>query len=205
MNEEIMNRAKLYRVQKWNDKVSNEDYAEGLMRKFVNEYDLSEEVLDCINELYVRVRDEGLLKGRSVEVGVATCSFIGCRLSGEAYNVGDVINVIHVGKKEVNGFYRKVKRELGLKVPMLSASDYVPRYARELDLSEGVCSRALELVKLGEDNGVGNGKSPLGLVAGALYLACKEDGLGVTQRDIVGLVGVSEVVLRSRCYDLSGL
>lgn len=202
-----VNRAKLYRLQKLHDESNrnSEDYDEQLIRRFCRQYRLDNHVFNSIVELFGRVRSEGLLRGRSLEVGVGASCLLCCRLLGEAYNVNDVVECFHVDKKSVNGMYRKVKRELDLSVPVLSASSYVPRFCRELDLGDDVCGRAIELVGIGDSNGLGNGKSPLGLVGASLYLACRDCGVSVTQRSVCGVVGVSEVVLRSRCYELDDL
>ena len=206
-NKNMVNKAKLYRLQKWSDEGNrnSDDYDEYMIRKFCRHFGLDSSVFDYIVDLFGRVRDGGLLRGRSLEVGVGACCLLGCRLLGEAYNVNDVVEVFHIDKKSVNGMHRVVKRELGLSVPVLSPCSYVPRFCRDLDLEDDVCSRAMDLVGLGDSGGLVNGKSPLGLVGASLYLACRDCGVSVTQRDVCGVVGVSEVVLRSRCYELDGL
>ena len=46
------------------------------------------------------------------------------------------------------------------------------------------------------------GKDPMGLAAGALYLACIENGENVTQRAISQSANVTEVTIRNRYQGL---
>lgn len=206
-DEDIVNMAKMYRLKKWKEtkNLTGEEYAKKLIVDYCNKFRLGEEVTNSIIGLYDDIREADLLRGRSVEVGVASTCFIGCRCNGLAYNVNDVVGVFHVNKKDVYSMYRTVRRELDLEVPLLKSSDYVARFCGDMGLGDDVKLLAMEYVDTGEDNGLGNGKNPLGLVAGALYVACKECGVKVTQRDIVEVVGVSEVVLRRRVSELNSL
>ncbi|MFX1590461.1 MAG: transcription initiation factor IIB, partial [Promethearchaeota archaeon] len=47
-----------------------------------------------------------------------------------------------------------------------------------------------------------SGKDPKGLCAGAIYLVSKIRNVKVSQKDISGIVGVTEVTLRSRYKEL---
>lgn len=199
-DKSIVNKAKLYRVQKWQEenKLTGEEYAFSLIGNICNTYGLGENIKDDCCGLYQRVREGEYLRGHSVEVGVCVVCFITCRVNHLAYNVDDMISVVHVGKKEVYSMYRSVKRGLELTVPNVSTVDYLVRYGKELDLEDNVLDVARGYVVRSEENGLGVGKNPLGVVAGALYVACKDCGVGLTQREIVDVVGISEVVLRNR-------
>jgi transcription initiation factor TFIIB len=50
-----------------------------------------------------------------------------------------------------------------------------------------------------------SGKDPKGIVAGALYLACKLNNKELTQKHIADVVGVTEVTLRSRFKEFEKL
>jgi transcription initiation factor TFIIB len=49
------------------------------------------------------------------------------------------------------------------------------------------------------------GKDPRGMAAAALYMACKANDEGVTQKDIAYAAGTTEVTLRNRLRDLERL
>jgi transcription initiation factor TFIIB len=65
-----------------------------------------------------------------------------------------------------------------------------------------VRSKALEYMDAVPELDVVSGKSPLGTVAAAIYMAAVEVVEHVTQRDISQIAGVSEVTLRARCKEI---
>ena len=200
----IVNKAKLYRLQKWQEdkSLTGKEYAKSLINKICSTYGFDEDIREKMVDFYALVRSNDLLRGRSVEVGVATSCFIVCRCEHLAYNVDDMISVVHINKKEVYSMYRTVKKGLDLSVPSVSVYDYLVRFSGELEVNDEVCGLANSYIDVVVSKGLVGGKNPLGWVAGSLYLACKELGVNITQREIVDVVGVSEVVLRRRVVEL---
>lgn len=200
----VVNKAKLYRLQKWQEdkSLTGEEYAKSLISKICSTYGFDEGIRDKMVDFYGVVRSNDLLRGRSVEVGVATSCFIVCRCEHLAYNVDDMISVVHINKKDVYSMYRSVKKGLELSVPSVSVYDYLVRFGGELEVGDDVVGLAKSYLGVVVDKGLVGGKNPLGWVAGSLYLGCKELGVGITQREIVDVVGVSEVVLRRRVGEL---
>ena len=74
-----------------------------------------------------------------------------------------------------------------------------------LNLSDEVSQRVSEILEIADDEGLGNGRSPLGIVGGAIYIAGLEFGEKRSQRDIADVIGVSEVTIRKRCAELEEL
>lgn len=203
-----VDKAKLYRLKRWQDKSSdnkssyNFGFARDLISKYCNALGVPKEVYgESINVYEVSV-EHGLLRGRSVEVLVACSIYVACRIVKVAYTVDEVATCVGVGKKELSKLYRAVRNELGLKLDLVRPVDYVSRYKSVLMLSDDVEVRVNEILTLAEDNGLSNGRSPLGLVGGAVYLACVECGDKRSQRDVGDVIGVSEVTIRKRCSEL---
>jgi len=89
-----------------------------------------------------------------------------------------------------------ISRELGVFSRASRAEDFVPRFASQLNLQPRVGERALALVAQGKDSKILEANSPVGIAAGALYLASEEVGVPLTQAQIARLTGVSEVTIR---------
>src|SRR3989454_777636 len=89
-----------------------------------------------------------------------------------------------------------VSRELGVFSRASRAEDFVPRFASQLGLDPRAGERALTLVAQVKDSKVLEANSPVGIAAGALYLASEELGVPLTQAQIARLTGVSEVTIR---------
>ena len=68
---------------------------------------------------------------------------------------------------------------------------------------ENICSNTEEFKSLPMINkNLFCGKDPKGFYAGALDLACKIKNIGISQKEIAKVVGVTEVTLRSRYKEL---
>lgn len=207
-----VDKAKLYRLHKWQednvvvDKGSkNLNFAFALIKKYGVALGVPKCVFDKSVEVYKDSVDEGLLRGRRVEVLVATSLYVACRLCQVGYSVDEIVDCVGVGKKEVTKLFRLVKKSLGLKLPLVKSKDYVVRFGDVLNLSDEVSQRVVEILEIADDEGLGNGRSPLGIVGGAVYIAGLEFGDKRSQRDIGDVIGVSEVTIRKRCAELEEL
>src|SRR5947199_203349 len=89
-----------------------------------------------------------------------------------------------------------IARELGVFSRASRAEDFVPRFASQLGLDARVGERALSLVAQGKDSKILEANSPVGIAAGALYLASEDLDVPLTQAQIARLTGVSEVTIR---------
>ncbi len=203
-----VDKAKLYRLKRWQDSVGdgkgsyNFGFARDLLGRYCGALGVPKEVYVESVRVYGDCVDKGLLRGRSVESLVACSIYIACRVVRVAYNLDEVAVCVGVGKKELAKLYRLVRNELGLKLALVSPLDYVNRFKSDLLLSDECVVRVNEILTLAGDSGLGNGRNPLGLVGGAVYLACDECGDKRSQRDISDVLGVSEVTIRKRCVEL---
>ena len=204
-----VDKAKLYRLKKWQDDSEvmdkgsrNLNFAFVLIKKYCGALGVPKCVYDKSVSVYGDSVDEGLLRGRRVEVLVATSIYVACRLCHVGYSVDEIVECVGVGKKEVTKLFRSVRKGLGLKLPLVKSKDYVVRFSSVLNLSDDVTNRVIEILELADDEGLSNGRSPLGLVGGAVYLAGLEFGDKRSQRDVGDVIGVSEVTIRKRCVEL---
>lgn len=206
-----VDKAKMYRLRKWQDNVSggkfsrNFEFAVSLIDRYVGALGVPKCVRADAVDVYGASVTEGLLRGRRVEVLVAVSIYVGCRLCRVAYSVDEIVECVGVGKKEVVKLFKVVRDGLELDLPLVRPIDYVVRYRKVLGLSDESFSECVRILDSASESGVANGRSPLGLVGGAVYLACLECGERKSQRDIGDVLGVSEVTLRKRCSELEGL
>ena len=207
-----VDKAKLYRLKKWQDNNEvvdkgsrNLNFAFVLIKKYCTALGVPKCVYDKSVSVYGDSVDEGLLRGRRVEVLVATSIYVACRLCQVGYSVDEIVECVGVGKKEVTKLFRSVRKGLGWKFPLEKSKDYVPRFSSVLGLSDEVSSRVVEILDLADSEGLGNGRNPLGIVGGAIYLAGLEFGDKRSQRDVGDVIGVSEVTIRKRCGELEEL
>ena len=155
--------------------------------------------------IYKKAVDKKLVRGRSIEGVAAACIYMTCRMHRIPRTLDEIGLHSRTGRKEIGRTYRALARELAVKVPPSSASDYIPRLCTTLSLSTQTQSRALRIHEAAVKSGRMNGCGPTGIAAAAVYLSSKmsEDRQDDrTQRQISEAAGVTEVTIRNRFKEL---
>ena len=201
-NVSVFNKAQWYRLMKWKDDkintgIRNLDYAFESLSGFCTRLDLDDSVKNRVVDVYDECFEHGLLKGRSVEVLMGTCVYVGLRLEGVARTSSEVAEVCKITEKEILRTTRIICKELNIRLPLVSPKDFIPRFCNSLGVSDIVQTRALELVEDCEVAGLCNGPSPASICAVCLYVACLECSERRTQRDIGEVCGVTDVTIRN--------
>jgi transcription initiation factor TFIIB len=139
---------------------------------------------------------------RSIE-GVATAAlYAAARQAGTPRSLDEIERVSRVDKMELTRTYRYVIRELKLEVEPADPTQYVPRFASDLDLSDEAERQARELLESAKRAAIHSGKSPVGLAAAAVYAAALLTNEKVTQNQVSDVADVSEVTIRNRYKEL---
>ena len=152
--------------------------------------------------IYRKAREEGLVQGRSIRAVMGASVYAVCRLNDVPRTFDEIAKAADVDTKAVKRAYNAVSRKLKLTLQLTRPKDYLERFGSNLQLSRKVRARALELLDTVPEMDLISGKSPLGTVAAAIYMAAAELGENVTQREISQIAGVSEVTLRARCKEI---
>ena len=202
-------REKMQRLRTWNERFRTRDSKERNLKQALGEIDrmasalgLPENVRETASVIYRRALDEDLLPGRSIE-GVATAAlYAAARQAGTPRSLDELERVSRVEKMELTRTYRYVVRELKLEVKPADPTQYVPRFASDLDLSDEAERRARELLESAKRAAIHSGKSPVGLAAAAVYAAALLTNEKVTQNQVSEVADVSEVTIRNRYKEL---
>lgn len=108
-------------------------------------------------------------------------------------------DVRRIGELDKRKFRHAVKTlwgRLELKLPRISAKDWVLHYADGLGASNETVKIAVSLAQE-ETQGRFRGRSPISVAATAFYLACQKTNERITQKKISETFGVSTVTLRN--------
>jgi transcription initiation factor TFIIB len=152
--------------------------------------------------IYRRAREEGLVQGRSIRAVMGASVYAVCRLNDVPRTFDEIATAANVDPKAVKRAYNAVARKLKITLQLTRPRDYLERFSSQLGLSREVRAKAVEYLDTVPELDIVSGKSPLGTVAAAIYMAAVEVGEHVTQRDISRIAGVSEVTLRARCKEI---
>jgi transcription initiation factor TFIIB len=200
-------RSQYIRLRKWQTRMitateRNLKFALSELKRYVSYLNLPKNVEEATAILYRKAVDKGLVRGRSMESVIAGALYAACRQHNTPRTLEEISEVSRVSKREIGRAYRFISRELGMRVLPTKPTDYVPRFASELELPSEVRTKAIEILSTADKRELISGKGPTGVAAAALYLSSQIVGTRRTQRQVAEVAGVTEVTIRNRCKDL---
>jgi len=140
--------------------------------------------------------EAGLSRGRAMDAIVAAVVYLAAKQLGAPRGLHELSHSTGVTIHRISLTAKIISRELGVFARASRAEDFVPRFASQLGLDAVVSEKALSLVAKGNVTKSLEANSPVGIAAGALYLASEELDKPLTQAEIARLTGVSEVTIR---------
>ena len=204
------NVARYCRMRKWNRKLrvsGSRDRSLAFALTQINNkcsnMGLPKIVRENASLIYRKALENRLIMGRTVEGVVSASIYIACRQYNIPRTLDEIAEVSSASKKQIARIQRTLVRELKIKLTPPSPSDYIPRFATELELSDKSQARAIRIAEQSKSEGLTNGKGPSGIAAAALYIASLMGNERKSQRDIAEVAGVTEVTLRNRYKELS--
>jgi transcription initiation factor TFIIB len=203
-------RAQMDRLRKWDRRARisgsverNLSYALSELDRVAGQLRLPRNVREAASLIYRRTVEKGLTRGRSMETAAASAIYISCRQFGIPRTLNEMTEVTRCNRKEIGKSYRVIVRDLGIHLPPVNATDYVPRFTSLLGLSGTTEIKAVEILRQVVNEGMGSGKSPAGTAAAAIYTACLQEDANRTQIEISEVAGVTEVTVRNRYKDIA--
>jgi transcription initiation factor TFIIB len=185
------NRAQIYRLRKWQRRIRKFKTAQRNMMWGFSEIDkicatkeLSPNVNNLAKQLFRRASEMNLLQGRSIECMVAATIYASCRIYDVPRTLNEIAKDLSVSRRDLGRTFRKISKELNLKMNITNPSDYVSRFCSRLKLNGKTLECALALVEESEKMGYTSGKDPAGIAASAIYIATLTTGQIRTQGEV---------------------
>jgi transcription initiation factor TFIIB len=179
-------------------KERNLSHALSNLDRLSNRLHVSSLVREEAVKIYRKALDKNLIRGRSIEAIAGASLYAACRLTGTPRTLVEVSENCSVPSKDLARGYRLVYNELGLEMPNPDPRTRIPQIAERIEASLDAQRKALEILEAAQEAKETIGLHPVGLAAAALYLACRECGDRITQKDIADASGVTEVTIRNR-------
>ena len=197
----------LKRAVKWNTRITWEKrnilIATTELKRICSNLNLPNHIKFEAIKLYKEAFKKKLLRGRSINSMIAASIYLAIRLKKIPRTLQEVLDESSENEKDIRRCYRVLIREFNIKSPNTNPSDLIPTYIATLKLGPDIEINSTKIVNTYSERFSTSGKDPKGIVAGAIYLACRLKELELTQKDIAEVVGVTEVTLRSRYKELS--
>ncbi|KPN29633.1 transcription initiation factor IIB [Halolamina pelagica] len=175
----------------------NQVYGFTEIRRLMGALSLPDRIRDQSCSLFESAQEADLLRGRSIEGFASAAVYAACRVAGISRTTDEILDAAKATADEHRVAYDALNRELGLPVSAAGPTEFVARYASELDLGQAVRRRARALAEQAVDSGHANGRNPSGVAAGALYLAARREGDAVTQAEAADVADVTAVTVRT--------
>lgn len=199
-----------YKLKKWQQRTSVANTTERTLTFALSETDrmasalgLPLNIREDASKLCRKAIEEHLTKGRSIEAITSAILYIVCRWYGVARTLQEIKKVSRVGLREIRRAYLFLMRELKFKITLSSSVEFVPRFCSSLELDGSVQSTAIEIIKRAEEQGITNGRGPIGIAAAAIYIAAILSNQHRSQKDVANATGVTEVTIRNRFKEIS--
>ncbi len=175
-----------------------------------DQFSLPRTISDIAKQLYKRVDEEKLLRGKPVDAITATSIFIACRQANVPRTFGEICSLTHVPRKVLVQCYKALEQAFNLTpessvVPAGAKSltrpeDILVRYCNHLDLPPHVQAICKDILVAAREHGIADGCSPSSIVGGGIYFACLLLGVPKAIKEIAAQ-GVSEGTIK-RMYRL---
>ena len=163
---------------------------------------LSDTIVEKAAYLYRKVRERGLIRGRTIDSMLAAAVYSACREMETPRTIKDIAAKSNVKRKDVARSYRLLVLELGIRIPVVNPMKCVARVANRLSISEKTKHHALEMMEEVVNKKITAGKEPMGLAATVLYASSINTNERIAQKDAAAASGVTEVTIRNRFKDL---
>ncbi len=181
----------------------NKVYAYTEIRRLTGVLELPTSIRDTACTLFDSAQSESLLRGRSLEGFACACVYVACRTADVARTVDEVCAEAKATENEHRAAFDAMNRELGLPIGPASPAEYLPRFASELDCGAATERRARELVGRAVEEGIANGRNPVGVAAACLYTAARQRDADCTQQEAADVGDVTPVTIRRTYLDLT--
>jgi len=163
---------------------------------------LSDAVVERTAYMYRKAQEKGLVRGRTISAVIAAALYGVLKEMGVSRTLNEISEVTNIKRKELAKAYRLIVLQLDLKLPAIDPVKYIAKVANKANLSEKTKRQAIDIMYDLAKRGITAGKDPSSLAAAVLYLASRNTGENVTQKDLAEASGKSEVTLRMRLKEL---
>ncbi len=203
------NRAQIYRLRKWQRRIRKYKTAQRNMIWGFSEIDkicatkeLPPHVNELAKQLFRRASEMNLIQGRGIECMVAATIYASCRIHNVPRTLNEIARDLNMSKRDLGRTFRKISKEMELRLNITNPSDYVSRFCSRLKVNGKTLGSAIELVEAADKMGYTSGKDPAGIAASAIYIATLTTGQIRTQGEVSRASGVTEVTIRKRYKEM---
>jgi transcription initiation factor TFIIB len=180
----------------------NLSIADTIADELILKLGLNNSIKNEVMKVYRTALSKDLVRGRSIDSFIAASIYLVIREKDLPVSITKISEVCTRDRRDIFLSYRLIIQNTDYKSPKTNYAKFIPVGIRNLGLNMEVQNKAVSLLREAEEKRIIAGKDPRGLAAAVLYLVCKEDIKGVTQKAAAQSTGTTEVTLRNRMQDI---
>ena len=199
----------LSNLRKWDARSRSATYQARVLRKALTDMSalcdrlqITHSIAEHAALIYRRCAKRDLIRGRTVPGMIAACVYSACRDEGIPTTLEELAKSINIKKGDVMRCYKMILRELQLTISPPEPEACLSKIANAAKIPEKNKRKAAKIISDAKKKGHVSGKNPIGIAAGALYLACIGTDSERSQKDMALASGVTEVTIKNRSLGL---
>lgn len=163
---------------------------------------------EAAKQLFRRVHDEKILRGKSTEAIIAAVLLIACKQSGDPRSFPEIQKYTGVEKKAFAACFKDLQKtfdlgqESGGALNVTSAVHLVNRFCNLLGLENIVIRSCIDVAERVREKGILDGRSPVTVAAACIYLTTTIWGIDRSTKRISEATGVSPVTIKGSYREL---
>jgi transcription factor IIIB subunit 2 len=162
---------------------------------------LQNHYIESAHRLFAFAVQRNFVQGRKTMHVVAVCLYVKCREDKSPHMLIDFSDALSVNVFTLGSCFLKFCRLLNIETSLIDPSLYIHRFAGRLDLgtqTSTVAQAALRIVARMKRDWIITGRRPAGICAAALLIAARTYGFPRTQAEIVKVLRVCGMTVRTR-------
>jgi transcription initiation factor TFIIB len=164
---------------------------------------LPDAIIEKTAYIYRKARERGLGRGRETSAVLAAALYLACREEGTPRTLNEICLISNLKRKAISQPYRDMVIELDIRIPTVDPIKCIARIANQINLSQKIKQKAINIMNAATKSELSAGKSPMGLAASILYISCLINGCNnIGQTVFAQTAGVTEVTIRNISKDL---
>ncbi|PIA17227.1 cyclin-like protein [Coemansia reversa NRRL 1564] len=160
-------------------------------------YDIPKTIVDIAKQLYKKVEDDNLQRGKNNDAIIAACIFLACRQDNAPRTFKEICALTKVDRKDIGRTFKFLKSKLGANTGTTSSNDLIARFCSNLNLDQETWRITKLLTEKAKDMENISGKSPLSIASACIYMASHLIGDGRDAKAISEIAGVGEATIKT--------
>ncbi len=180
------------------------------LQRIIDRLHLPSNVKELATVIYKMALNQDLIRGKTINGFVTASIHFACRLLQIPRTLEQFSQVTTFSKKQIARIYRflhrelanKLNKELGIKLKIPNYLQITEKISKKLYLSIETEQLAIKIVSIAKKNKMTQSRTPEGIAAAAIYIACELMEEKRIQLEIATQAQTTDMTLRNRASEL---